>query len=125
MKKSNKINKANLILSIFGLVLFLLLSPCKVRNFIQTELGIPQAKVLNKSQSTIFQSNCQTFDVSEAIKLFSKLDIQQPNFLPLEVNGFEFTIDLLKHSFNLSPSSSQQATGVPLYILYQNLKVYS
>ncbi len=115
----------NATLSIFGLVLLLLLSPCKVRNFIEAELGIPQTKVLNKSQSTISQSNCQTFAFSETIQTVTKPNFQQPDFLVSEVSHFEFTTYLLRHSFNLNTSRNQQVSNVPLYILYQNLKVYS
>jgi hypothetical protein len=125
MKESCKINKLNSILSIFGLVLLLLISPCKVRNFIQAESEIPQTTVLNKSQSTISQSNCQTFQVSETLKNISKPTFKQSEFLILEASRFDFTIYLLKHSFDLYTPRNQQATGVPQYILYQNLKVYS
>jgi len=112
-------------LSIFGLVLLLLISPCKVRNSIQAELGIPQTKVLNTSQSAISLSNCQTFELSETVQTISKPTLNQCDFLISEASRFDFTIYLLKHSFNLHTSRSQQATDVPLYILYQNLKVYS
>lgn len=126
MRESCKINiKVHSILSIFGFVLLLLLSPCKVRNFIQAELGVPQTKVLNKSQSAISQSNCQTFEISETVQTISKPTFKQSGFLISEAYHFDFTIYLLRHSFSLSTSRSQQVTDVPLYILYQNLKVYS
>ncbi|WP_299252036.1 hypothetical protein [uncultured Lacinutrix sp.] len=125
MKANFRTNRINSILSIFGLLLLLLLSPCKVRNFIQAELGIPQTKVLNKSQSTISQSNCQIFEISETAKTVSKPDFKQPDFSVSEASTLDFTIYLLKHSFNLNTSRSQQVSNVPLYILYQNLKVYS
>jgi hypothetical protein len=125
VKETYKINKLNSILSIFGLALLLLILPYKVRNFIQAELGTPQTTVLNKSQSTISQSNCQTFEVSETLKNSSKPTFKPSEFLISEASRFDFTIYLLKHSFNLNARGSQQATGVPLYILYQNFKVYS
>jgi len=115
----------NSILSIFGLVLLLLLSPCKFRNFIQAELGLPQTKVLNKSQSAISQSNCQTLELSETVQTISKPTLNQSDLLISEASRFDFIIYLIKHSFNLNTSRSRQATDVPLYILYQNLKVYS
>lgn len=124
MKESCKKNKMNSTLSIFGLVLLLLLSPCKVRNFIQAELGIPQTRVLNKSQSTISESNCQTFEFSETIQT-TKPNFQQSDFLISEASHFYFDSYLFKNSFNLNTSRTQQVSDVPLYILYQNLKVYS
>ncbi|MGX1023542.1 hypothetical protein ACSSV5_000694 [Psychroflexus sp. MBR-150] len=125
MRKSSTIKKVYSILSIFGLALLLLLSPCKVRNFIQAELGISQTKVLNKSQSTISQSNCQTFQATETIQTISKPTFQQPGFLVSEIYPCEFTINLLRHSFIYGPSRNHSVSDVPLYILYQNLKVYS
>lgn len=125
MKERVEIKKTNSILSTFGLVLLLLLSPCKVRNFIQAELGVPQTKVLNKSQSTISQSKCQTFEVSETVQNISKSTFQQSVLLISGASRFDFTIHLIKHPFSLKASRSLQATDVPLYILYQNLKIYS
>ncbi|MFN0728074.1 hypothetical protein [Polaribacter gochangensis] len=115
----------NSILSIFGLVLLLVISPCKVRNFIQAELGIPQIEVLNKNQSTISESNCQTFEFSETIQTITKPTFQQPDFLISGASPFNFASYLFKNSFNLNTSRNQQVSDVPLYILYQNLKVYS
>lgn len=112
-------------MSVFGLVLLLLLSPCKVRNFIQAELEIPLTTVLNKSQSTISQSNCQTLEFSEAIPSISKISFQQSDFQKIEASSFDFTSYVLKHAFLFNTSKSQHAKDVPLYILYQNLKVYS
>ncbi|WP_339885144.1 hypothetical protein [Polaribacter vadi] len=125
MKESYKIKKVNSILSIFGLVLLLLLSPCKVRNFIQAELGLSKTEVLNKSQLPITQSNCQTFEVSQTVQTISEITFQPSNFLIPEASRFHITKYLLKHSFNLNTSKSQRATDVPFYILYQNLKIYS
>ena len=125
MKESYKIKKVNSILSIFGLVLLLLLSPCKVRNFIQAELRLSKTEVLNKSQLTITQSNCQTFEVSQTVQTISEITFQPSNILIPEASRFHITKYLLKHSFNLNTSKSQRATDVPFYILYQNLKIYS
>lgn len=122
MKERLQVKNISTILSIFGLALLLLLSPCKVRNFFQTELGIPQTTVLNKSQSVISQSNCKTFEV---FKTVSKPTFQHPDSPISEASRFDFPIYLLKYSFNLNTSRSQQVSDVPLYILYQNLKVYS
>ena len=125
MNKKLEIKKINSILTSFGLVLLLLLSPCKVRNFIQAELGVPQTNVLNKSQSTISPSNCQTYEISETIQTISKTNIQQSYFPISEANSFEFKFDFPKHSATQSLSKRPLVTDIPLYILYQNLQVYS
>ena len=125
VKEGCKIYKVNSILSIFGLVLLLLLSPCKIRNFIQAELGIPQTKVLNKSQSALSQFNCQNFELSQTVQTVSKKTLQQPVFQPSRTSGFEFTINLIRHSFNLNILRKELVSNIPLYILYQNIQVYS
>lgn len=112
-------------MSIFGLAVLLLLSPCKVQNFIQAELGIPQAKVLNKSQSAISQSNCLTYETSEAIQTIFEQNVQQPDYSISEAYSFELIVKLPKHSLTQKSSRSQLVSDVPLYILYQNLQVYS
>jgi len=110
-------------LSIFGLVLLLLLSPCKVRNFIQAELGVPQTKVLNKSKSAI--SDCQTFELSEIVQQTSKPTCPQSNFPYLDVYSYEFIINSLKNSYTQITAKNVHFSRVSLHILYQNIQVYS
>lgn len=112
-------------LSLFGLVLLILLSPCKVRNYIQSELGIPHTNVTNKSQSTISQSTCQGFDISDTVQKVSKPAFQQFGFLNSEVFRLEMLfVPLFQPCFS-SSSRKISTSVVPLYILYHNLKIYS
>ncbi len=122
MKTSLEVKKVNSILSISGLILLLLLSPCKVRNYIQAESGVPQTRLLNKNQSTISQSNCQ---ILKAYQTVSKPTIQQPDFTISEAYSFELIINPLKYSYTERLSRSQQVSNVPLYILYQIFLIYS
>lgn len=124
VKENGKI-KMNSIVSVFGLVLLLLLSPCKVRNFIQTELGIPTIKVPHKSKSTISQSDCQTFEVAVTFHNILKPNFQQGDFLISDISFSGFTNNFFKHTFIFDASKNREAVDVPLYILYQNLKIYS
>ena len=120
MKKSKR---NNLYLSIIGLVILLLLSPCKVRNFIQAELGVSQTEVLNKSQTTISQSNCKTFEVSKVVKNPSKKAFNQNEYQILTNYHFDFiTPNFFKHSFNLNSLRIGKKQNIPLYILYQHFK---
>ena len=125
MIKNFKSKKINLSLSVFGLVLLLLLSPCKVRNFIQAELGVTQTKVLNKSQSTISLSNCQTLAFSENIKTDFKQDSKRFDLNALESNNFTVEVDLSKFLLISLRTRIPSTSNIPLYILYQNLLVYS
>ena len=109
----------------YGLVMLLLLSPCKVRNFIQAELELPQTETLNKSQATITPSDCLAFENSDSIEIASKLRIQSNKFLISKVSFLDFELYLPKSKLNLRASSRPKIIDVPLYILFQNPKVYS
>lgn len=125
MKEELKIKDISLILPIFGLVLLLLFSPCKVRNFIQVELGLPQTEVLNKSQSIVYQSDCLTFEISKTVQSYSKPSVHQPDFFFPEVFSFEAKINQVSLLFTSPTSENRLVSDVPLYILYQNLKIYA
>ena len=125
MKEGLDIKKASLVLSILGVALLLLFSPCKVRNFIEVELGLPQSEFLNKSQSIVSQSDCQSFDLSEIIHSSSKPTIHKPDFLISDDSNSEFRVNLHSCLFKPYTSVIQQVADIPLYILYQNLKIYA
>ena len=125
MKEGLEIKKFSFALSIVGLAMLLLFSPCKVRNFIEAELGLPQSEVLNKSQSIVSQFNCQTIEVAKAVQSQSKPTVQQPVFLVAEASDFEFRAQLHSQLFTPFISESQQVPDIPLYILYQNLQIYA
>lgn len=125
MREKLEIKKHHPILPIFGLVLLLLLSPCKVRNFIQAELGVPQTNVLNKSQTTLSSTSCVAFDVVEINHSSStsgtkKLD----NLANDEFFAFHFPV-LSKIAPHIRISKSKLIPSLPFYILYQKFQVYS
>lgn len=107
-----------------GLLLLLALSPCKVRNFIELQLGIPQTSVLNKSQTTITNSNCaeletSTFNTNPAKK--------HTKTLATITAGFQFVIRFIptkKTDTNYQETSLHNVVNIPLYILYQQFKDY-
>ncbi|QXP55103.1 hypothetical protein H0I25_13560 [Cellulophaga sp. HaHa_2_95] len=125
MKEKLEIKKLYSVLSLLGLVLLLLLSPCKVRNFIQAEVGLPQTNVLNKGQATISTESCVAFDVAD-INHSSSTSVKIA--LDFFVNETLFTIHFPVHSNTtntLRISKSKLISSIPLYILYQNIQVYS
>lgn len=125
MKEKLKLKKCHSILSVLGLVLLLLLSPCKVRNFIQAELGLPQTNVLNKNQTTISSMSCVAFDVAETNHSSSTSDKKElENFANDEFFAFYSTTQS-KIKNTLRISKSKLIPSLPLYILYQNFQVYS
>ena len=118
-----KFNNFTSVFSVLALGLLLLFSPCKVRNFIQAELGVEQTQVSSKSQSYVPQLNCQTQDIAQAKALTSKLDFDQTS----SAGSLTFTYSIERPSLQ-SPDqnayqSSPLASSVPFYILYNQLKV--
>src|SRR5690606_37726271 len=108
-----------------GLVVLLCLSPCKVRNYIQSEFGALQTEVSNKSQTTINTANCNVFDVADAALNAAKPSIK--HLAALVANNTDFTLNAI--DFNNKPTityntKSESVSFVPFYILFQNFKVY-
>ena len=124
MKEKIEIKKYYSILSMYGLVLLLLLSPCKVRNFVQAELGLPQTNVLNKSQTTISSTSCVTFDIAKTNQSSSSDKKAPENLASNEFFAFHFPVQL-KITNTHRISKSKLIPSLPLYILYQNIQVYS
>lgn len=119
------IKKPAQLLPFFGLALMLLLSPCKVRNFVQAELNLPQTEASNKSKTTISTSNCSSFNVALNSVSESKLEFKK---LPTKAaKSFELaysTYDSVKSSVYSNKERAQAVSPIPLYILHQNFKVY-
>ncbi len=102
----------------------LLLSPCKVRNYIETELGVPQTEVHNKSKSTLSQANCTNLDIIFKSSTKEKSNVK---YLPIISPKFEvfFETANLATSYILPQEKKKvSAYSTPLYILYQNFKDY-
>ena len=125
MRVKRNINNTSSMLSIFGIVLLLLISPCKVRNFVQAEINVPQTEVSNKSKSSVSESNCQSLEISKKIQTISKPDFEKPEHSLSSIISFEFPIEFLKDSFKLTTSRERLNAEIPLYILYQNLKLHT
>lgn len=109
---------------ILGLVLLLLLSPCKVRNFIQAELGVPQTEVTSKNQSSFNNYGCNDLEISTNSPLKESAASQH---LAAVSPAFESPLGVSYFSNNyLQPhiSRDHSSSTVPLYILYQNFKNY-
>lgn len=119
------IKKVGSLLSIFGLALLILLSPCKVRHFIQAELEVDQTQVLNKNQTTVSQSSCQAFEYSKIVKNTAKPTFHQPGNIPAGVYSNKFTNSEIEHFFTPTPSVTPLLSNIPLYILHQNIKIYT
>ncbi len=125
MKARLETKNLKLILSVFGLATLLLLSPCKVRNFIQAEVGVPQTTVLNKSQTSISTTSCVSFDVAES-KHSSSTPITKALDIFFNEKTYAFHTPIQPKVTNaIRISTSKLIPSTPLYILYQNIQVYS
>ncbi len=119
------IKSKSALFTVIGFTFLLLLSPCKVRNYIQSELGIPQTEVTNKSQLTISASDCNNIEVSDAAITFSKPSTHHISVLLFNDSTFAVKIvGTLTKSINHFNANSLSVTSIPLYILYQNFKAF-
>ena len=124
MRAKTKIKALSGLLPFFGLALLLLLSPCKVRNFLQAELGLAKTKVVSKNKTTLNNNNCSDLDI--VADLFAK-EKPAPKLIPLYPTAVEWPLVAYNTTNNyILPNESRNHTvaRVPLYILYQNFKDY-
>lgn len=125
MRGKINIKSKSAFFTVIGFTFLLLLSPCKVRNYIQSELGIPQTEVTNKSQLTISASDCKNIEVADATLAFSKRSTQHFSVLIFNDSIFDLRIvNALKKSINFYTADRHSVSSIPLYILYQNFKAF-
>ena len=124
MKAKLNIKAAQQLFPILGLAVLLLLSPCKVRNYIQAELGIPQTEISNKIKTTVSSSSCNEVQISNQTTVEKRATTIK---LPASLSEFIFAFFLSDISKSYTPNyqtRSYSASTIPLYILYQNFKDY-
>lgn len=120
-----KIHKLQSWWFVVGLTLFILVAPCKVRQFIQSELGLPITEVSNKSQTTVNSLKCVSYEVSASIEIGVKpYSVAVPVFFA-SVPSFSANSIAREPLRGKESSLNKIPSLVPLYILYQNLKIYS
>ncbi|WP_299780432.1 hypothetical protein [uncultured Formosa sp.] len=110
---------------IFSLGMLLLLSPCSVRNSIQSALQLEQTEVTNKSKVAQLNSNCVTFDTSKiGVSSHSKKQSKANNLVSLNSNyiGLKFVSFSEKQIPFQTVNQCVVPLKVPLYILYKNKK---
>jgi len=103
----------------------LLVAPCKVRNTIETSLGMTTSKVSNKIKSTVAKTSCASYDAN----LAAKTEMGSSQDLGLSLAPAILSVALLfpiRNSENnvLSTRFKKSSLIVPLYILYLHFKVY-
>lgn len=124
MTKKPIIKNISSLFPILGLALLLLISPCKVRNFIQAELGIPQTQVTNKSKATIGSASCSALESAPSTTL-SKVGYML-QLVPIRVPKLPCfsTAIMVGQSVPSLKERRHLVAAIPLYILYQNFKIH-
>ncbi len=124
MRKLTKISNTSTLFPIIGLIFLLLFSPCKVRNFVQAELNVPQTEVSNKSQTTYNQISCYDSKITDAslIQVASSIKIL-PVFLTRAFNFSFYFIESLQSKQTNYQKKRFRSSSIPLYILFKNFKV--
>jgi len=123
VKDKLNLHTKHTVLPLLGLVILLLLSPCKVRNFIQVELGLTQTEVSNKSQATVSYLDCNDFEITNTSfqKSTSSVDFTA---IIVDVNTAFVVSDISKSYLQPDQKGNYSVSKIPLYILYQNFKDY-
>jgi len=112
------------VLPLLGLAFLLLLSPCKVKNTIQTQFGIAHTSVINKSQSTVSPTNCQILETPKVANGSEKPTFYPKSFLTSGAFKFPFPLGSSCTSALYKPTNHLLFSRPPFYILFQRLKVY-
>jgi len=125
LKEKINIKAKSTFLPFLGLALLLLFSPCKVRNYIQAELGLSQTEVASKSKTTFAIASCSAFEVSEATSATTKSSTQSAPILAENSAAISFRKTVSTHkTTTFHTTRNRSISVVPLYILYRNFKVY-
>ena len=103
-------------------LVLLLLSPCKLRNFIQDQIGVETTEATNKSKATLSPASCVAFEEVTATTLKNDSAFQKLAVLPTSVSAGFYSTEIKTEASPLLTSQILRNVPVPLYILYQNFK---
>ena len=110
--------------STVSFALLLLLSPCTIRNSIQSAFGVPQTSVSNVSKTTVSQSECVTAELTK----FQAKHINHSNLINTASAFFTsvFAVVEVESKIQLFQDKNWIHTipVVPSYILYQNFRAF-
>jgi hypothetical protein len=120
----NATPKTHLWLSVL-LVGLLLLAPCKIRNSIESSLGMTTSKVSNKIKATPAKSGCAQYTANDLAR--TETSHASHPLVPMLPTLLSLTIVVREEQvaqFRSIVSKTVVALAVPLYILYRHFKVY-
>ena len=108
--------------SVTLLIALLLLSPCKVRNLIQAEIGVTTTAASNKSKSTLSKTACVTAKEIATISSANTAEVQLHAVLPTPISFCWNAAEIKNQPCLINASQTRRNKSVPLYILYQNFR---
>lgn len=125
MNKLLKISNFKTI-AILLFALFLLIAPCSVRNYFETQLGIENTQTLNRNKTTILQSNvCNVWENPLHKSTIEKQlkDVKNECTPILASTHFKlFSFEIQNDIPYINPGENLK-TALPFYILYKRLKI--
>ena len=126
MKISNYIKQLTSILSIIGLVVLLIFSPCKVRNSIQEVFETSKTEVSNKSISSLKNGSCDISTDTETIISTANQSLQLSQAILIKHKQFNIkTASLADRPITQYYNARAEIPPLaPYYILFQNNKAY-
>ncbi|WP_413998613.1 hypothetical protein ACMDB5_12610 [Flavobacterium sp. W1B] len=125
MNKLLKISNFKTI-AILLFALFLLIAPCSVRNYFETQLGIENTQTLNRNKTTILQSNvCNVWEnpLQKSITEKYKKDVKNECIPIIGSANFKLFSFEIQNDIPYINLGENLKTALPFYILYKRLKV--
>lgn len=111
-------------LSLFAL--FLLIAPCSVRNYFETQLGIENTQTLNRNKTTILQSNvCNVWEnpLQKSIGEKYKKDVKNESTPIVISTNFKLLFFEIQNDIPYINPGENLKNAPPFYILYKRLKI--
>ncbi|MGJ8550621.1 hypothetical protein [Winogradskyella wichelsiae] len=126
MKITYHIKQITSALSVIGLVVLLVFSPCKVRNSFQDIFEFPTTEVSNKSLSSLKNRVCDVSVDAEAIisKSYNNLQVSQAVLSKITIFNTSTIAVSQKPVLQSYNARGEIPPLAPYYILYQNNKAY-
>ncbi|TXJ91024.1 hypothetical protein [Flagellimonas pelagia] len=106
------------------LIGLLLLAPCKVRNTIESSLGLTTTKVTNKIKATTASKTCCASFVTVSTSKAKEVNAQPLPFLPVTTTALAALGSTRNQLVLDSNNKVALSPSVPLYILYHQFKGY-
>ena len=116
-------NILNSFFSVGLLTLLLVVAPCKVRNFIEGQIGLPTTEVAHKSKNSLHTSSCTSAEVNDAYYHETSKPVEYVPVSPTaSILAFSQN-EILRKDVSILVSYTPTALTIPLYILFQILKL--